>query len=348
MEAPSEFKSRGTESGTALRLALPSDGELHQGSLAFLAACGMPVGRASSRRYTGHLRAVPGVVALFQRASDIPGKVEEGSADLGIVGLDRFLESRREGSDAHVAVEDLRFGQCELIFAVPDAWVDVTSMADLADLAIEFRGRGRELRVATKYPRLVRQALVADGIHYLTMIPASGTLEAAPAIGYADLIADLTGTGTTLRENRLRPLDDGSILVSQACLIVNRRLLAEDGGKLDRAKAILERIEANLRARDYCAVTANVRGASPEEVAASVHGRPDLAGIEGPTVSPVFSADGQTWFSVGVLIDRSLVLEAVEHLRSLGGDGIRVSQPTYLFQGECRAYQQLLASLGRA
>ena len=154
MEAPSEFKSRGTESGTALRLALPSDGELHQGSLAFLAACGMPVGRASSRRYTGHLGAVPGVVALFQRASDIPGKVEEGSADLGIVGLDRFLESRREGSDAHVAVEDLRFGQCELIFAVPDAWVDVTSMADLADLAIEFRGRGRELQAPDHAVRL--------------------------------------------------------------------------------------------------------------------------------------------------------------------------------------------------
>jgi ATP phosphoribosyltransferase len=333
------------EQGGTLRLALPSDGELYESSLSFLRACGLPVERASSRRYTGHLSAVSDAVVMFQRASDIPAKVEEGSAELGIAGLDRFLEARREGGDAVIVLEDLRFGRCELLFAVPDGWVDVTTMADLGDLAIEFRAAGRELRVATKYPRLVQRALTSQGIHYVTLIPASGTLEAAPAIGYADLIADLTGTGTTLRENRLRPLDDGSILVSQACLIANRRLLAEEGGKLSRAKAILERIEGNLRAQDYCSVVANVPGTSEQDVATYIRGRPELAGIEGPTVSAVFTSDDRRWFDVGVLVEKVRVLEAVEHLRAIGGDGIRVIQPTYLFLGECRAYQRLVASI---
>ena len=346
MEASNGTSSR-TGAGGSLRLALPSDGELYESSLAFLRACGIPVERASSRRYTGALATLPGTVVLFQRASDIPAKVEEGSADIGISGLDRFLESRREGGNAFTVLEDLRFGRCELVFAVPDTWVDVTSLADLAELAIEFREQERELRIATKYPRLVQQRLFSQGIYYPTLIASSGTLEAAPAIGNADLIADLTSSGATLRENRLKPLDDGSILVSQACLIGNRERLAEEGVKLALTKAILERIEANLGAQDFCTVTANVQGESSEEVAAFIRGRPDLAGMEGPTISRVHSADGIGWYSVSILIEKSKVLEAVEHLRSIGGDGIRVNQPAYLFRGECVAYRQLLTAVGK-
>ena len=329
----------------ALRLALPSDGELYEPCISFLRSCGMPVERASRRRYTATLGDISDVVVLFQRAADIAGKVEEGSADLGIVGLDRFLEFRREDGDTVLLLEDLDFGQCELVLAVPELWVDVASTRDLADLAVEFRERGRELRVATKYPLLVGRFLYAQGINYFTLIPSSGTLEAAPTMGYADLIADLTASGATLRENGLKTLEDGSILVSQACLIANRRPPAQESVKLSRVKAILERIEGYLRAQKYCTITANVRGSSAETVAARIMERPDLAGVQGPTIAPVHDAEGEGWYASTILVKRSQVLEAVEHLRSLGGNGIAVTPLTYLYHEKSEAYERLRVAL---
>ena len=117
---------------------------------------------------------------MFQRTADVTTKVEEGSADIGITGLDRFLESRREAGNGIVLVEDLSFGRCELVLAVPSAWLDVTSLSDLADVALEFRQRGRHLRIATKYPRLVQRFLLENGINYFTLVMASGTIELHP------------------------------------------------------------------------------------------------------------------------------------------------------------------------
>ena len=343
MEAANENQSNGSQNG--LRLALPSDGELYESTLRFLAACGIPVERASSRRYTAELASVPGALALFQRGADITAKVEEGTADLGVVGLDRFMESRREDGAAAVIVEDLGFGGCELVLAVPEAWVDVTSTADLADLAVEFREKGRELRIATKYPLLVERFLYARGVNYFSLVLTSGTLEAAPAMGYADLIADLTATGVTLRENNLKTLTDGSVLVSQACLIANRRILAHAPTKLDGARGVLERVEAHLRARGFCSIMANVRGPSEQAVAARVMEQPGLAGVEGPTVAPVHTPDAEDWYAVTILVRKERTMDAVEHIRSIGGNGIAVVAATYLFEAECAAYQRLLAML---
>jgi len=209
-----------------LRLVLPSDGELHDGSLDFMEASGLNVLRPSARRYTARIPALSQVDVFFQRTADITQKVEEGSAELGITGLDRYLEYRSDESRVVTIIDDLQFGRCEFVLAVPDSWLDVTSVSDLADLALEFRQESKQLRIATKYPRLLRRHLFEKGINYFTLVPASGALEAAPSAGYADLIADLTSTGTTLRENRLKTLEEGTILVSQACLIGNAPLLA--------------------------------------------------------------------------------------------------------------------------
>ncbi|HIC68272.1 MAG TPA: ATP phosphoribosyltransferase, partial [Candidatus Latescibacteria bacterium] len=118
-----------------LRLAIPSDGALYEPTLMFLRACGIGVARSNSRRYTAEIPALPGVTVLFQRGADITLKVEEGSADMGIVGRDRLLEMRRDSGDTAVVIESLGFGHCELVLGVPDAWIDVVSLADLADLA---------------------------------------------------------------------------------------------------------------------------------------------------------------------------------------------------------------------
>jgi len=330
----------------ALRLAVPSDGELHEPTLRFLEACGLPVRRTSLRRYTAHLENVPGVLVLFQRAADIPAKVDEGSADLGIVGLDRFQEFHREGGEALVIVEDLGYGRCQLVVAVPQGWVDVTTTADLADLAVEFRESSRELRVATKYPRLVGRFLHSRGVHYFTLVPSSGTLEAAPAMGFADIIADIASTGTTLRENRLKTLEDGVIFTSQACLIGNRATLAASPLKRERTRILLERIEGSLRAGGFYRVTANVQGTSAEAVARHLLRRPELAGLRGPTVARVYSPEGEGWYAVTVVVPQERLLEAVDYLRQMGGTSITVFQPHYIFGERCQAYRRLEEALG--
>ena len=324
-----------------LRIALPSDGELYESTLAFMKSCGLAVSRPNSRRYIGTVPAIPGVEVLFQRSADVTQKVEEGSAELGVTGLDRVLEYRNDEARASVLIEDLEYGGCEFVMAVPDSWMDVTSLSDLADLALEFRQEGKQLRIATKYPRLLRAFLYERGINYFTLVPASGAMEAAPAAGYADLIADLTATGVTLRENQLKTLDDGTILASQSCLIANPVLLAESGEALALARSIVELMEGHLRAEPYYRVTANVRATSAEEVSSTVLARPDLAGLRGPTVARVYNVEEQDWFNVSLLIKKGQLLEAVDHLRDCGAIDVAASQLSYLFDGHSEAYRAL-------
>ncbi len=324
-----------------LRIALPSDGELYDSTLAFMRDCGLTVSRPNSRRYTGTVPAIPGVEVLFQRTSDVASKVEEGSAELGVTGLDRVLEYRNDERKASVLIEDLEYGRCDFVLAVPDSWMDVTSLSDLADLALEFRQEGKQLRIATKYPRLLRGYLYERGINYFTLVPASGAMEAAPAAGYADLIADVTATGTTLRENQLKQLDEGTILSSQSCLIANPVSLGTSGEALALARSIVELMEGHLRAEPFYRVTANVRAASAEEVSSTVLARTDLAGLQGPTVARVYNIEEQDWFNVSLLIKKDRLLEAVDHLRDCGAIDVAASQLSYLFDGHSEAYQAL-------
>ena len=324
-----------------MRIALPSDGELYDSTIAFMRACGLTVSRPNSRRYTGTVPTIPGVEVLFQRTADVTQKVEEGSAELGVTGLDRVFEYRNDEARAAVLIEDLEYGRCEFVMAVPDSWMDVTSLSDLADLALEFRQEGKQLRIATKYPRLLRGYLYERGINYFTLVPASGAMEAAPAAGYADLIADLTASGVTLRENQLKQLDEGTILASQACLISNPVLLSVSREALALARSIVELIEGHLRAEPYYRLTANVRAASAEEVSSTVLARPDLAGLRGPTVARVYNIEEQDWFNVSLLIKKGQLLEAVDHLRNCGAIDVAASQLSYLFDGHSEAYENL-------
>ena len=326
---------------STLRLAVPSDGALHEPTLMFLRACGIGVLRTNLRKYTADIPTLPGVTVLFQRSADITPKVEEGSAEMGLVGLDRFLEMRREGGDTNIVIESLGFGHCELVIGVPDSWIDVTSLADLADLSMEFREEGRDLRIATKYPRLVERFLLSNGVSYFSLVQSSGTLEAAPAMGYADIIADISSSGATMRENRLKPVDGGSILTSESCLISNRALLAADQGKLGRARALVEIIVAYLQSQDFYSITANMKGEAPEEVAAYVLQHTEISGLTGPTISKVYTPDGEGWYAVTVIVEKERLLAAVEHLRRIGGSSVTVSQPNYVFQSECEALTRL-------
>ena len=311
----------------------------------FLESCGARINRPNARRYTGSIPALPGIDVIFQRTADITTKVEEGSADMGITGLDRLLEYRHDEAGVVPVMEDLEFGRCDYVLAVPESWLDVTSIDDLADLALEFHAQGRQLRIATKYPRLLRRYLFERGINYFTLVAASGTLEAAPIAGYADLIADLSATGSTLRENRLKTLDGGTILSSQACLIANPIALAQNPADLKLAQALTELLEAHLRAEPYYRITANVQGRSAEDVSAMILARPDIAGIQGPTVARVFSVEEADWYAVSLLIRKNRLLDVVTHLRECGGVDIAAAQLSYLFKGESRAFSAFLAGI---
>ncbi len=331
-----------------LRIALPSKGELEEPTLSFLRSCGLSVGRSSSRSYMGEIGSQKDVSIIFQRAADIPFKVQEGSADLGITGLDVVREGVWDDGPCSVLLEDLDYGDCDLVVAVPDVWIDVTHMVDLAELAAEMRGKGSELRVATKYPKLVQRFLLENGINYFTLVASTGAIEISPAMGFADLVADLTSSGQTLRDNGLRVLAGGTVLRSQACLIGNLDRLGEDESKLKSTKMMLDLMEARLRAKRYYSITANIRGHSKEDVAQQLISFSDVAGLQGPTISSVYSRLGEdaNWYAVTVVVPIASLLSAVEQLRCLGGNGITVTSPNYVFEGESTAYQKLLSALG--
>ena len=136
----------------------------------------------------------------------------------------------------------LGFGRCDVVVAVPEAWIDVATMEDLDDVAAEFRPRhGRRLTVATKYVNLTRRFFAGHGIADYRIVESLGATEGAPATGAADLIVDITTTGATLRDNGLKVLDDGVILKSEAHLVTS--LVATwDAGQRATLEAVLDRI----------------------------------------------------------------------------------------------------------
>src|SRR5581483_1103808 len=179
-----------------LRLALPSKGRMEDVALEFMRSSGLRVARPNPRQYTASIRAVPSAQVIFQRSGDIYRQVNAGNVDAGITGLDDYSEQRQDGDNTFMILDDLGFSRCELVLAVPETWSQVSSVRELAELAAERRDEGRELRVATHYPNLISGFFKSHGIHdFLLETQYEGTLEMAPNMGTADLIADLSGTG---------------------------------------------------------------------------------------------------------------------------------------------------------
>jgi ATP phosphoribosyltransferase len=331
-------------------LALPSKGAIAEPTLSFLKDCGLKVEKPNERQYTGYIPAVPAINVLFQRVKDVAYKVADGTAQIGITGLDVI----REYPDDQLLVvhPDLGYGQCRLIVAVPEAWVDVNSMADLEDVAVDFReGEHRNLRVATTYTNLTRQFLHQRGIHHFTLVRAEGAIEVAPTIGYADVIVDLTQTGTTLRENHLKALPDGVIVESQACLIANRAALKNNPDLLEALRMMLEYIDAALNGRRYSQVTVNICGPDAEDIGRKVVSNAVTGGLLGPTIAPIYSpnraADENRWFTITITVESKHLLDAVNHLRAIGGTQIVASPVRYVFLEDAPSFTRLLRELER-
>lgn len=330
----------------ALRLALPSKGALADSTREFFANAGLKVYKPNERQYSASISTVPGVEVVFQRVIDVFNKVNDGSADLGVTGYDVVCEHTEEYDDV-VILQRLGFGKCQLVLAVPESWLDVGSLAELADLSTVYKGKNRLMRVATKYPTFTKTWLYERGITHFTLVEAEGALEAAPNMGYADIIVDITSTGTTLRENRLKLIDGGILIQSEACLIGNKRTLAVHSGKVATTRHILELIEAYQRSRRYLSITANMQGGSPDEIGQMLSRRPDLAGLQGPSIARVYSHDaGAGWFAVTIVVERPALLQTVGHLRACGGKDITVSELAYFFESTSRDYEDFCRLIG--
>src|SRR5438876_2242797 len=256
-------------STSVIRLALPGKGTLESATLTFLAECGMKVNRNNPRQYLASVSSMPDLEVVFQRAADIPLLVQDGDATFGITGYDILAEYRgtaeTEGEeddhddDIMILEQDLGYGNCRLVVAVPETWIDISTCADLWHLAgYYFAHKKRGLRIATKYPTLTGQFLRRHGITHCKIISPHGALEAAPLTDTADLIVDLTETGTTLRENHLKLLDDGVVLHSQACLFGNVRLLQQSKAAMQVASMMLELIDARTQAQNRSMLTAHM------------------------------------------------------------------------------------------
>ncbi|NEP41061.1 MAG: ATP phosphoribosyltransferase [Okeania sp. SIO2H7] len=331
-----------------LKIALHSKGALEKGAMNLLSACGLTVSRPSERQYFGSIPALPQVKVLFQRAADIFTKVEEGSVDLGITGYDVVCEESQSDDDVIVIWDKLGYGKCEVVLAVPESWVDVSSIEDLAELTLLFKEKGKNLRIATKYNNLTRKWLYEKLIVHFSLVAVQGAMEAAPSMGYADMIADVTSTGTTLRENRLKRIEGGTLLKSQACLIGNKRLLQESEAKLETTKVFLELIEAQMESKKYVSITANVHGKSADEIGDLLMNKSGLSGItglQGPTIAKVYSGKKNDWYAATIVVKQEMLLPAINHLRKVGGTDITVSSPNYVFGSKSQTYEAFLKKL---
>ena len=205
-----------------LKLGVPSKGRLQQETIAWFVARGITLARsAAEREYRGTVQGVDGIELVLLSAAEIPRELAAGRLHLGVTGQDLVREEIPRWSERLAELAPMGFGFADLVVAVPAFWVDVLAMSDLDAAAEAFRARhGHRLRVATKYHHLVRAFFQAHGVADYQLVDSQGATEGTVKNLTAEAVADITTTGSTLRANHLRVLDDGLILHSQATLFV--------------------------------------------------------------------------------------------------------------------------------
>jgi ATP phosphoribosyltransferase len=207
-----------------LTIAVPSKGRLKDQASDLFERSGLALRKTGHERgYRGALAGLAGVEVIYVSAAEIVHQLKSGRVHMGVTGEDLIRETLADVDGTVEFLRPLGFGRADVVVAVPDCWIDVDRMADLEDVAAQFaRTHGRRLRVATKYMSLTRRFFAAHGVTGYRIIESVGATEVTPAAGTSELIVDITTTGTTLRANHLKVLEDGLILKSQAHLFASR------------------------------------------------------------------------------------------------------------------------------
>lgn len=276
---------------TILRIAVQKSGRLYEDSVQLLKECGIDLRNVKDRLKTVS-ENFP-LEVFFLRDDDIPEYVEDGVADIGIVGQN-VLEEKGRVVDT---VEALGFGKCRLSVAVPKA-MEYAGVSSL---------QGK--RIATSYPKLVKKFLeinqITASIHEI-----SGSVEIAPGIGLSDVIADLVSSGGTLFVNGLKEVE--VVLESQAVMVANKNISEEKKQLLEK---LLFRIRSVKKAKRSKYVLMNVPNESLEQIIAL------LPGMRSPTVLPLAESG---WSSVHSVLSEDEFWDRIEKLRAAGAEGILV------------------------
>ena len=225
-----------------IKIGLPSKGRLKENSLKILRKNKLFI-KDSKRYYLSEIKNFEQNEIIFSHAREIIERLSDNSIDIGISGYDLLKESLH-GIQRNIQINSrLNFGFAELVVAVPDAWIDVQTIADLEEISFEFKDKNvRKLRVATKYPNLTNEFLVSKGLNQYKIVNSLGSTEVYPFTDQSEIITDITSTGATLKANKLRVLKDGIILKSSACILVSKKSLRDKYKKV-LIKKLLNKIK---------------------------------------------------------------------------------------------------------
>lgn len=314
-------------SAPSLIIGVPSKGRLQDNTFAFFARAGMPLSQArGARDYRGQIEGIAGVEVAFLSASEIAGELARGAVHLGVTGEDLLAESIPDREQKIVMLTPLGFGHANVVVAVPEAWIDVRTMADVEDVAAAFHARHRRrMRVATKYINLTRKHFAQHGVADYRIVESLGATEGAPAAGTAEMVVDITTTGATLAANGLKVLDDGTMLKSEANLVASTSAPWSEAAR-EAARQVLLRISAEETARKTREVRTRLPGALDGAVLATF-------GAELPF--------GQNGDEVVLHCPSAKVGALADWLTQNGARAVTVSAHAYVFKAENPLFERL-------
>ena len=317
-------------------IAVPAKGRLQENAESFFARAGLELVKPrGARDYRGAIADLPGIEVAYLSAAEIVELLAQGAVHFGLTGEDLVREKIPDADREVVFIDALGFGHANVVVAVPQAWIDVLSMADLDDVATAFRLKHeRKMRVATKYVNLTRNFFSAHGVTDYRIVESSGATEAAPAAGTAELIVDITTTGTTLAANGLKVIEDGVILRSQANLVAARSADWSSAAR-DSACIVLDRIAAQTRARAFREVRTRFAGCD----AALLAEARERFGVETPFGGPTSSG------MITLHCPPKHVHELATLLREKGAENVSVAGLEYVFSRANGLYAKLEAGL---
>ena len=214
-----------------INIGIPSKGRLRKDVLNIFKKNKLNlISERGERDLLGSIKQYKNIKILYLHAREIIERLGDGSLDIGFSGFDLLKESEINTQKKINVIKKYDFGKATLVVAIPDPWIDVQTVADLEEIAFEFKDKKKKrLRVATKYPNLTREFLFSKGVTQFKLIDSLGATEAYPFTGSSEIITDITSTGETLKANNLRILKDGEILRSEACMMISKSLNNKTG-----------------------------------------------------------------------------------------------------------------------
>ena len=208
-----------------IRLGIPSKGRLKKQVEKFFLEKGLELVKVgSSREYLAEFKEEKKIQIILLAASDLPLEIKKGNLDIGITGRDLVFEKILDWQKWVVELQQLGFGNADLVIGVPQFWIDVNHLDDLDEVAYFFRKKySRCLRIATKYQNITREFLIDKQVTNFEIVESQGATEGAIVNGISDVVVDITSTGETLKQNKLKTIEDGILLKSFAAIFMNKR-----------------------------------------------------------------------------------------------------------------------------